>query len=527
MKFVYKEIEGGLEIIECDTYGEEVVRIPSEIDGKPVKQLGKKLFSENRDIKVVDIPEGVERLGIDCFHSCIYLEKVTVPSTLTHIAGCCFYECKNLQHFDFLEGLVEIGYKAFAASGIESVHLPNSVVTLFDECFGDCFWLKEIVFPDNLRAIPMECCRGCKELVTVTFGKELRGIGISSFSGCVSLKNICIPEKVMYVHAHAFFKAGSNRKIIELTFKGNDLLSIEKEAFKSSHIRKAVIPDSVYYIGIEAFSDCCCLDCVRLPKNIDFTVLAEALFYGCKALTEIEIPDNVERIYDRAFSESGLKKIKFGRGIKEFGYFWKNNSLEEVEIADISKWCNVKISYLSDSPFGDGVKLMHNGTEVTTLSVPNDVTVIRKYAFAACSSLQQVVFPQSVKIIEEAAFFGCKKLAAVDMSKCKVTTLSRGLFGECIHLSSIKFPETLERVEETAFAYDAALKKVVFTNLAQINNNAFAYTDMDFLFIPDNILCVLRDAFKNAKIKVISVPENEDFTPHCHFEDDTAIFHRM
>ena len=104
------------------------------------------------------------------------------------------------------------------------------------------------------------------------------------------------------------------------------------------------IPDSVIYIGVQAFKNCVSLNGeLSLPRNL--SVLEEESFYGCGGLTgalqlpqnlvqigdralygcsgftgELAIPDSVESIGHGAFyGMAGIARITFGTGLRAFG----------------------------------------------------------------------------------------------------------------------------------------------------------------------------------------------------------------
>lgn len=66
------------------------------------------------------------------------------------------------------------------------------------------------------------------------------------------------------------------------------------------HIERVVIPDTVRWIGINAFVDCTSLREVVLPQGLE--ALYTQAFGGCKSLARIEIPGNVHTIISNPFS---------------------------------------------------------------------------------------------------------------------------------------------------------------------------------------------------------------------------------
>ena len=66
-----------------------------------------------------------------------------------------------------------------------------------------------------------------------------------------------------------------------------------------SDIVEIYIPDSVVFIGRDAFYGCTKLQKVRLPKTLDS--IYECTFSDCKQLSSIVVPENVRTIYVCAF----------------------------------------------------------------------------------------------------------------------------------------------------------------------------------------------------------------------------------
>ncbi len=101
-----------------------------------------------------------------------FLEKIKLPSTLTHIGKGAFAECGELLSIRFPAALQSIGESAFA----------------------DCWQLEKITLPAGTRAIGARAFQGCINLFQVRLGKALEFVGEDAFDDCESLETILIPH---------------------------------------------------------------------------------------------------------------------------------------------------------------------------------------------------------------------------------------------------------------------------------------------------------------------------------------------
>ncbi|GMH53838.1 hypothetical protein TL16_g01542 [Triparma laevis f. inornata] len=92
------------------------------------------------NLVVVDIPEGVERIGILAFSDCRSLTTVSFPTALKSIGVWSFYGCTSLENVHLLHtNLQEIGACAFyECSELTSMMIPDSLQTLGDDVFHGC-----------------------------------------------------------------------------------------------------------------------------------------------------------------------------------------------------------------------------------------------------------------------------------------------------------------------------------------------------------------------------------------------------
>lgn len=78
------------------------------------------------------------------------------------------------------------------------------------------------------------------------------------------------------------------------------------------------------------------------------------------------------------------------------------------------------------------------------------VTAIGNEAFKSCTTLQEIVIPDSVLVIGQAAFSGCSSLTKVNIPD-GVTLISSGAFAACENLAEITIPKNVTSIDFYAF----------------------------------------------------------------------------
>lgn len=164
-------------------------------------------------------------------------------------------------------------------------------------------------------------------------------------------------------------------------------------------------------------------------------------------LESIVIPEGVETIGADAFGMcEKLREITLPSTIKtiERDAFLRCENLKKVNVNDIAAWCAVDIDGFFASPFNCGAVLYVNGSEVTSLTIPNGVSTIGEYQFAGLKSIVKLEVSDSVTSIESNAFRGCGDLVSVKLGS-SVSNIAYDAFYECakifelINTSSMTF----------------------------------------------------------------------------------------
>lgn len=115
----------------------------------------------------------------------------------------------NLKKIDIPDTVVKIGKGAFyACENLKSITIPEGIETIEKETFADCKRLETIKFPDTLKTIEVRAFYGCSNLTILDFPKNLRKIKDSAFEECISLRNVNLPENLHALYDLAFYKTG-------------------------------------------------------------------------------------------------------------------------------------------------------------------------------------------------------------------------------------------------------------------------------------------------------------------------------
>ena len=113
---------------------------------------------------------------------------------------------------------------------------------------------------------------------------------------------------------------------------------------------KIEIPNTVNYIGAQAFAECRNLKEVNLPNNI--TTIYNMTFSYCTSLTEIEIPSSVRNIQSEAFYYCyNLQDVEFNEGLQYIstGAFYNCYNLTEITLPRTFRQLSSQAFYRCDS----------------------------------------------------------------------------------------------------------------------------------------------------------------------------------
>ena len=240
-------INGGTVEITKYTGTDEVVEIPSEIDGVAVTSIGKFAFQENNYITKVTIPDGVIKIGGSAFSSCSALKKVRLSSNLTEIKIAVFIDCTALTDITLPSGITSIGANAFrSCSSLENINFPDGLESINEYAFQNCKKLVSISLPDSVTSIGNMAFCNCDSLTDVKLSANINSINKSNFYKCTSLKELVVPASLKTIGGNTFtsnYRSADENKEPSFTLKCYNGSAAEKHALENAVNFKVIDAD--------------------------------------------------------------------------------------------------------------------------------------------------------------------------------------------------------------------------------------------------------------------------------------------
>lgn len=337
--FAYSIIDNEVTITDYTGTATEL-KIPSEIEGCPVTQIGDYVFNYFTSILNVTIPEGVTSIGKSAFANCYYLTSITIPDTVKTIGTGAFSACESLSNVILPDDLIVIGEIAFReCKSLTSITIPDGVTKIGAGAFA-LTALKSITIPASVTDIGFKGSGG------------LGDVALGVFSGCSELTEIIVD-----IDNPVYDSRNNCNAIIETST--NSLIS---------GCITTVIPDGVEYIGGYAFDNLEELESIDIPSSV--TKIGQYAFFNCRNLKSIVLPENLTYIGSRSFGQC--------------------HSLKNVTLPDGMETIGSRAFYYCDS--------------LESITIPASVTIVEGSAFLACSSLANVYYGGTCSQWEDITF---------------------------------------------------------------------------------------------------------------------------
>lgn len=211
--------------------------------------------------------------------------------------------------------------------------------------------------------------------------------------------------------------------ILPDTLGGYPVTVIGVCAFRDcSALTRVVIPEGVKRICSNAFQRCTALSQLIIPRSV--TRIDTHAFYACASLEEILLHDSIPHINILAFYGCSAKRI------------CRPDSLTAYVLTDVGytfthpDYPQLALKAWEDADGRRTFTVADCDKAAVSVSFPEQVTAIEKYAFFGCAQLEEIVIPEGVREIASSAFSGCTSLAQIALSG-SVESIADDAFAGC------------------------------------------------------------------------------------------------
>lgn len=438
------------------------------------EKIGDNAFENCLQLSAFELTNSVKETGYDVFKNCKNLQSIVIGNGIT-LLNDIFSGCNNLQYVKIVDSKKELcigrvgnrtcvydgeGYtnssphywyepsrSMFSKSNnIKEVYIGRNLIT-------ECFRYKEsyqsgAYYYDYQHVIPNPAFSNSK-VEKVIFGPEVTRVPTTyPISEINSSKNIYVRD----TWDGAFQNCTNLVEVINLA-----QLNIPENAFKGC-VKLTSITSDARSIGQSAFEGCSALEALTLGRKIE--KIGSNAIKDCTSLKTINIASMTPPSCEADFPALNYIQTQVNipyetASLYQNADYWKNFwGLTENIISDFTL-DNIVYRKVSDNVVavcgnklttGSAVKLPE---KVSFQGFDFDVTSINYHAFYNCANLKSIVVPNSVKDIEEEAFYG-SGLRTVTLPN-SIKTIKKETFRDCKSLYSVTFPSGINSIGEAAF----------------------------------------------------------------------------
>lgn len=243
-----------------------------------VRAVGDYAFAASAVSNVI-FRNGCKTIGASAFADCTKFANIILPESLQTIGANAFYNVPAFTKAGFMGDEVNTDIETALTEGKNFKFVDNCLIDVVN---------KTLVVANNEA--------------TITVDASVETIADGAFYAKTALTTVYLPEKLVKIGANAFSKC---TKLATVLVADQDALLLNKTAVKIQ------LPDTVEVIGKSAFNQCTAITgAVYLGNKI--TEIADAMFFGCKKISDVVVPASVANIGATAFKDcTGLNHVFF------------------------------------------------------------------------------------------------------------------------------------------------------------------------------------------------------------------------
>lgn len=476
----------------------------------------------------------ISHIGDFAFRGCKAISEVYLPESLETMGVGVFAECSNIEAFYSQYALYERNLLimndtvvAFAPYGVESIAIEN-VRSVGDYTFTCCEELEHVEFLEGVEVIGAWSFSHCVNLLTAYFGDDVQTIKEGAFYNC---PNVTFKGKFSTSDngdGNIKDKDGNFAGVVTPPTDGKvdlgDSTGVGEGAMQNSKVvTELTIPESVERIAAWAFDGC-----VNLRKVTCKPIVPPTAIYSTTGVWAA-FDNNAE---DRKFyvPAESLEAYKTAEGWRDYAdyIFPMEGSASKPEASDR------EILYTNGSTTEPTLPTSEDAFNATIISNVYDaerecwvmtfdskLTTIGEMAFERCN-FDSVYLPYGLEQIDQYAFIGCK-MEYIYIPE-SVTSIGTGALIDLKDITEITIPDSVTSFGQVVVR-GAKLTKINNRNVSEDGRcliidgtlNSFAYGGVETYRFPDSITVIGEAACCYASFKDITLPASVVSIEHSAF----------
>lgn len=338
------------------------------------------------------------------------------------------------KHFVAVSGLVS------TQGDISTIEIPDEVTS-----GGETYYVSAVA--DN-------AFRGTSKIKNVYLSNDTKSIGRYAFAECSDLQRVYVGGNLREIGSDAFVQC-ENLKLV------------------AQSATRLLLPETLTFIGARAFAHTALTQCPIDGSNTDLQGIDQYAF-SYTQLTTFYVPQGIEVLSYALFAGSPVTHLIFDAENMHFlsskmGLFATLNDRANTTLKKVT--IGPHVAHIPDSLCCglDKVEIIMNGSAES----------IGKFAFKDCRALNT------------------NTMKAIGM---KTETIGESAFENCENMTNPLFDKAtnLKTIGPRAFAGCKRLWNGMFYSVESIGDEAFLGTNIADILLPENLLVIGRDAFKDC-----------------------------
>lgn len=403
---------------------------------------------------------------------------------------------------------------------VKSLKIGEGIETIGVDTFVGFKWItNELILPSTIRDINSNSFNGCSGITGgIKFNSHyMTQITSNSFMGCSNITKVFISQNIVRIEDRAFLDCSSLNEIIYCGTSDPGALSVDR-MFPDTFQSRGLFVVSNYNSG--AF---CRIGVINRNANVNYytnggQIIAYTIIGKYLTISPSQNGKNVTKKDVRDFCSMNERCISCG------GY----DKLESVTFDD-------GIEYISESSFEGCISL------AAIKKIPNSLKRIEENAFFNCTKLNcQISFKENMEYLGQNSFKYCTSLVGpIKIDSRRLTTFETSVFEGCSMLSNVTISTSITSIKYCAFRLCRSLTGVidlshesfnllgdyVFDGCSSITgiklgknliNTGFAIcrgcSSLKYIDLTDGVRNILTNAFENCvSIEEVNIPNSVNF----------------